>query len=76
MKTIISALILALVLMASVASCRDSAASTGMDNDATVTQNVKISGPVAVESSSIETDQVQKAVDKKYKRLLLNFFIP
>lgn len=55
MKTIISALILALVLMVSVASCSDSTASTAMDSDATVTQNVKISGPVAVESSTIET---------------------
>lgn len=55
MKTIISALILMLVLMVSMASCSDSSASTTADHDATVTQNVKISGPVAVESSTIET---------------------
>lgn len=55
MKTFISALILMLVLMVSMASCSDSTASTKADNDATVTQNVKISGPVAVESSTIET---------------------
>lgn len=55
MKTIISALILLLVLFVSVASCSDSSASTSTDNDATVTQNVKISGPVAVESSIVET---------------------
>lgn len=50
MKTLISALILMMVLMCSMASCSDSTASTSASNDATVTQNVKISGPVAVES--------------------------
>lgn len=50
MKTIISALILMMVLMVSMASCNDSTACTATDGDATVTQQVKISGPVAVES--------------------------
>lgn len=55
MKTLISALILMLVLMVSMASCSDSTASTSSANDATVTQNVKISGPVAVESVMAST---------------------
>lgn len=55
MKTFISALILLMVLMVSVASCNDSTASTSSGSDATVTQNVKISGPVAVESTTIDT---------------------
>ncbi|HET6558021.1 MAG TPA: hypothetical protein VFG54_11950 [Prolixibacteraceae bacterium] len=56
MKTLISALILMLVLMGSMASCSDSTASSGTNNDATVTQNVKISGPVAVESVMASTE--------------------
>ena len=56
MKTIISALILMLVLLVSAASCSDSTASTSSDGDATVTQNVKISGPVAVESVMASTE--------------------
>lgn len=49
-------MIVMLVLMVSVASCNDSTASTSSTNDATVTQNVKISGPVAVESVMATTD--------------------
>lgn len=56
MKTIISALVVMLVLMVSAASCNDSTASTSSTNDATVTQNVKISGPVAVESVMATTE--------------------
>lgn len=54
MKTIISAMILGLLLLASFTACSQTAASTSADNDATVTQQVKISGPVAIESAITE----------------------
>lgn len=44
-----------LILLVSVTACSQSAASTSEDNDATVTQQVKISGPVAIESAITET---------------------
>lgn len=73
MKTLISALILALVLMVSVASCSDSTASTSSTNDATVTQKVQISGPVAVESSTIDTSDgsVGDFLEEHWGKLLL-----
>ena len=50
MKSLISAMILMMILLVSVTACSQTAASTSADNDATVTQQVKISGPVAIES--------------------------
>ena len=41
-----------MVLMVSIYACRHSTASTSNANDATVTQNVKISGQVAMASQS------------------------
>lgn len=41
-----------MVLMVSICACSHSTASTSNANDATVTQNVKISGQVAVASQS------------------------
>jgi hypothetical protein len=56
MKTIISAMILGLLLLISFTACSQTDASTPADNDATVTQQVKISGPVAIESAITETN--------------------
>lgn len=55
MRTFISAMIMMLLLLASLSACSQSTASTSADNDATVTQQVKISGPVAIESAITET---------------------
>lgn len=55
MKTIISAMLMMLILLISVSACSQSSASLPADSDATVTQQVKISGPVAVESAITET---------------------
>lgn len=55
MKTLISVMLMLLLLMVSVAACSQTNASNTADNDATVTQQVKISGPVAIESAITET---------------------
>lgn len=55
MKTFISAMLMMLILLVSVTACSQSDASTSADNDATVTQQVKISGPVAIESAITES---------------------
>lgn len=49
-------MIMMLLLLASITACSQSEASTPADSDATVTQQVQISGPVAVESSITQSN--------------------
>jgi len=57
MKTIISALILMMVMMVTMTSNTQAMASVGSSSETSVKQCVEISGPVAVESTVIESTE-------------------